>query len=262
MLERIYDTLRAILYYELPQDKNGNVVIYDRRVTAWYVGERDIKNTNLSVTFKGGSSSLKDIALGTQEYTHNIVIEIDAGADNIDISERLVQEATRIFISVLRKHRRIWIVEICPICEKFTISPEHFTLDHNNILSTYVTGVVNDYNNLWAEVHPASIAPATLTDSAKATEAFLRMYEDVRNNVAVANLSVAAKKNIQRMQADYLEPIRILYDVVYNDVKSSDDAVGRALQKSGTITITAKELVKQQFYGPDNVPTNAIRYNL
>lgn len=262
MLERIYDTLRAILYHELPQDKDGNTIIYDRRITGWYIGERDIKNTNLSVTFKGGSSSLKDIALGYQEFTHNINIEIDAGADNIDISERLVQEATRIFISVLRRHRRIWIVEICPICEKFTISPEHFTIAHNNILSTYVAGVISDYNSLWAEVHPASITPASLTDAAKATEAFLRMYEDVRNNVAVPNLPNSAKKNILRMQADYLEPIRILYDVVYNDVKSSDDAVGRALQKSGNITITAKELVKQQYYGPDNVPTNAIRYNL
>jgi hypothetical protein len=262
MLERIYDTLRAILYHELPQNNNGSTVIYDRPITGWYIGERDVKNTNLSVTFKGGSSNLKDIALGTQEFTHNIVIDIDAGADNIDISERLVQETTRLFISVLRRHRRIWVVEICPICEKFTISPEHFTIVHNNILSTYVTGVVNDYNSLWAEVHPASIAPATLTDSAKATEAFLRMYEDVRNNVAVASLTDAAEKNIKRMQSDYLEPIRILYDVVYNDVKSSDDATGRALQKGGSISITAKELVKQQFYGPDNVPTTAIRYNL
>ena len=172
MLDRIYDTLRGILFYEMPQDHNGKVIIYDRPITAWYVGERDVKNTNLSVTFKGGKTNIKDIALGMQEFTHNISVEIDAGADNIDLSERLVQETTRIMLTVLRKHRRMWVIEICPICQKFTLSPEHFLITHGNpanagddILSSYAVLVQSDYDTLWAETHPLSIPAPTLPNS-------------------------------------------------------------------------------------------------
>ena len=267
MLDRIYDTIRGILFYEMPQDNNGRVIIYDRPITAWYVGERDIKNTNLSVTLKGGRSNIKDIALGMQEFTHNISVEIDAGADNVDVSERLVQEATRLMLTILRKHRRMWVIDICPICEKFTLSPEHFLLVHgdplnpgDDILSSYAATVQSDYNDLWSETHPATIAAPTLPNSSLATESFLRMFEDVRNSISVTNLSSTARNNILRMQTDYVEPIRILYDVTCNEGTFSDDATGRALRKGGTITITAKELIKQVEFGPDNVPTNAIKY--
>ena len=259
MLERVYDTLIAILYHELPKDGTGKVLIYDRPVTAWYVGERDIKNNNLSVTLKGSNLQIKDVGLGLQEFTHSITIEINAGADNINLTERLVQETSRLFLAVLRKHRRIWVVDYCPICTKFTLSPEHFIEDHNDILSTYVDGVVADYNALWAETHPSYITPAELPRSAKATEAFLRMYEDVRNNVTVVGLSTAAQKNIKKMQADFVEPIRILYDCISNSAKSSDDAVGQALFRNSVVEFQAKELVKQDSYGPDNVPITAIR---
>lgn len=259
MLERVYDTLIAILYYELPKDNYGKVVSYDRPITAWYIGQRDIKNNNLSVTLKGASSPLKDIGLGLQEFSHSVTFEINAGADNISITERLVQETTRLILASLRKHRRIWVVEYCPICAKFALSPEHFIQDHNDILATYVTGVVNDYNSLWAETHPANITPAELPNSAKATESFLRMYEDVRNNVAVANLPLTAKKNILKMQSDLVEPIRIMYDCVANTSTPSDDATGQALFRNGTITLELKELIKQDSYGPDNVPITAIK---
>jgi hypothetical protein len=262
MLERIYDTFRGIIYYEMPKDYNGKAISFDRPITAWYYGERDVKNTNLSVTFKGGTGQLKDIALGLQEFTYKIVVEVDSGADNIEISERLTQETVRLMLSILRKHRRVWIVDICPICQKFTLSPIHFLNDHNDILDGYVTAVIADYNALWAETHPASIPPATLPDSAKATEAFLRMFEDVRNDVTVTGLSATARKNIKRMQSDFVEPIRILYDVSCNSNTFSDDSTGKALQKGGSIEITAKELVKQYAYGPDNVSTSAIRFNL
>jgi hypothetical protein len=260
MLERVYDTIRAILYDEMPKDYNGKIVIYDRPITGWYIGERDIKNTNLSVTFKGGQSNLKDIGLGLQELSYSIKIEVDAGADNIEYSERLVQETVRMILAVMRKHRRIWVVEICPICGKFVLTPEHFILEHNDILSTYVSGVVADYEALWYRTHPASIAPATLPNSSKGTEAFLRMYEDVRQGNIVANLPSQAEKNILRMQSDFIEPVRILYDVICSDNQFSDDATGRALQKGGGVSITAKELIKQQYYGPDNVNTSAVKF--
>lgn len=259
MLERVYDTLIAIIYHELPKDNYGKVIAYDRPITAWYIGERDIKNNNLSVTLKGSTSPLKDIGLGLQEFSHSITFEINAGADNITITERLVQETTRLILAALRKHRRIWVVDYCPICAKFTLSPEHFIQDHNDILADYVTAVINDYNSLWAETHPAYIAPAELPNSAKATEAFLRMYEDVRNGVPVANLPTQARKNILKMQSDLVEPIRIMYDCVANSTTSSDDATGQALFRNGNVILQLKELVKQDSYGPDNVPLTAYK---
>lgn len=260
MLERIYDTIRAIIYHEMPKDINDRALVFDRPITAWYFGDRAINNTNLSVTFKGGSGDLKDIGLGLQELSYNIAVEVDAGADNAEISERLVQETVRIMLAIMRKHRRIWVVDICPICEKFVISPTHFINEHQSILSPYIASVESDYETLWYESHPSTIAPNALPTSSKATEAFLRLYEDVRNDVAVSGLSSKATKNIKRMQTDFVEPVRILYDVSCNSNKFSDDATGRALQKGGNLTISAKELIKQQYYGPDNVPTTALKY--
>lgn len=260
MLERVYDTIRGILYDSMPKDFNGKVVVYDRPVTAWYIGERDVKNSNLSITIKGGQSSLKDIGLGLQEISYSLKIEVDAGADNIELSERLVQETTRIILAVMRRHRRIWVMEICPICNKFILSPEHFLIQHLTILQPYVNSTVTDYENIWSQTHPESIPPATLPNSTKGAESFLRMCEDVRNNIAVANLPNDALKNIQKLQSEFVEPVRILYDVICTDNTFSDDATNKALQKGGVISISAKELLKQQFYGPDNVSTTAVKY--
>jgi hypothetical protein len=257
MLERVYDTLRGILFYELPKNAKGEAVIFDRPVSGFYIGEAGVKPNAISIVFKGASSPLKDISFGLQEFEHNVSIEISVGADNIETTERVTQEATRIILSILRKHRRIWVVDICPICEKFSLSPAHFTVDHNNILSSYATTVTNEFNNLWAETHPANLAPPTLPDSGKAAEAFIRMYNDVGAGTTVANLPTKARNNILRMQADNVEPVRMLYDVLCNDNKSSDDATGKQLFRSGTITITAKELIRQIYFGPDNVPTTA-----
>jgi len=257
MLERVYDTLRGILFYELPKNAKGEAVIFDRPVTGFYIGEAGVKPNAISIVFKGASSPLKDISFGLQEFEHNVAIEVNVGADNIETTERVTQEATRIILSILRKHRRLWVVDICPICEKFTLSPAHFTIDHNNILSSYATTVTNEFNTLWSETHPANLSAPTLPDSGKAAEAFIRMYNDVGAGTSVANLPSQARNNILRMHADNVEPIRMLYDVLCNDNKSSDDATGKQLFRSGNITITAKELVRQIYFGPDNVPTTA-----
>jgi hypothetical protein len=257
MLERVYDTLRGILFYELPKNAKGEAVIFDRPVSGFYIGEAGVKPNAISIVLKGASSPLKDISFGLQEFEHNVTIEISVGADNIETTERVTQEATRIILSILRKHRRIWVVDICPICEKFTLSPAHFTVDHNDILSPYATAVTNEFNTLWSETHPANLSAPTLPDSGKAAEAFIRMYNDVGAGTTITNLPTKAKNNILRMQADNVEPVRMLYDVLCNDNKSSDDATGKQLFRNGTIIISAKELVRQIYFGPDNVPTTA-----
>jgi hypothetical protein len=258
MLERVYDTLQGILYYELPKDYDGNVVIYDRKVHNWFLGDREVRPSNLSIILSGSSSPLKDIALGLQEFTHKISITVEAGGDNANIAERLVQEGSRLVLQSLRKHRRIWVVEYCPICTKFTLSPEHFLLDHEAILEPYKVIVETEFETLWQETHPDSIPPPTLPNSGLSNESFLRMYEAVRAGDVVANLPTAAKKNILRMQSDFVDPIRMLYDVNANDTTPSDDGLGKQLTKVGTITLLAKELIRQTDYGPDNVPTSAI----
>jgi len=148
-------------------------------------------------------------------------------------------------------------MEPCPICGKFMLSPRHYAIDHNAIFSSYSSASQTNFDNLWAETHDASVSSPTLPASGLAAESFLRVYEAVGAGTTVSGLTSAATKNILRMKSDYVDPIRILYDVTCNDIKPSDDGRGQALLKNGTINITAKELVKQTIYGPDNVPTTA-----
>ena len=257
MLERVYDTIQGILFHEFPKNNNGQAVVYDRPVTGFYIGDVGVKPNALSIAIKGGSSSLKDIALGLQEYEHNLTVEINAGGDNIALAERITQEATRIILSILRKHRRMWIVELCPICGKSSLTPQHFTIDHSSLLSSYVSTVNSEFSTLWQQTHPSSITVPTIQPSNLAAEAFLRLYNDVGTGTTVSGLSSSQLSNIQRMISDNIEPVRFLYDVICNDNKPSDDATNKQLYRSGTVTVTAKELVKQTQYGPDNVPTTA-----
>ena len=76
MLERVYDTLRGILYHELPKNAKNQLVIFDRPVTGFYIGEQGIKPNGISFTFKGSSSPLKDIAFGLQEFEHSVTIDM------------------------------------------------------------------------------------------------------------------------------------------------------------------------------------------
>jgi hypothetical protein len=257
MLEKVYDTLRGILFHEFPKNTKGQAVVYDRVITGFYVGDTGVKPNSISITLKGASSPLKDIALGLQEFEHSITLEINAGGDNIESTERITQEATRICLGILRKHRRLWVLENCPVCGKFALTPQHFTVDHSSLFLPYRTTVTTEFNNLWSETHPASSTAPTIPDSGLAAEAFIRLYNDVQSGIAVTGLSTTAATNIRRMQSDLVEPVRILYDVSCNDIKSSDDATNRQLFRNGTINITAKELVRQSQYGPDNVPTTA-----
>ena len=80
MVERIYDTLKGILFTDLPKNNKDQVVVYDRPILGWYFGDRDVKPSNLSIIFYGTSVPLKDVSLGLQEYEHRITIGVDAGA--------------------------------------------------------------------------------------------------------------------------------------------------------------------------------------
>ena len=257
MLERIYDTFIGILFSEFPKNAKNQAIIYDRPISGFYVGDIGIKPNSISISIKGGNSPLKDIALGLQEFDHNLTVLVNVGADDIQTTERLTQEASRIILSILRKHRKIWVVDLCPICGKSALSPVHFTNDHSSLLSTYQTTVTNEFNTLWAETHPVSVPAPSIPTSGLAAESFIRLYNDVVANVNVPGLSTDARNNILRMYSDNLDPVRLLYNVTCSDAKPSDDSINGQLFRNGSITINAKELIRQTQYGPDNVSTSA-----
>jgi hypothetical protein len=256
MLEKIYDTIKGILYYRMPKNAEGNVVIYDHVVRGWYFGDRDVKPSNLSIIVYGSSANVGDSAFGMQEVEHRLTIGVDAGADNTEISERLVQELARVVHAVLKDYRTLWVMELCPFCNKWSMTPEHFTDQHATVMAPFVTQAETAFDTRWAETH-SSAAPAP-PDSGIAADAFLRLYEAVRNNTVVANLTDDAKTNIKQMQKDLISPIRVLYGVKLSDVKPSDDGRGQQLLKQGQFTLTARELVPIVNQGPDGVPLEAV----
>ena len=102
MVERIYDTLKGILYNDLPKNAKDQVVVYDRPIIGWYFGDRDVKPSSLSLIFYGTSTPLKDVSLGLQEYEHKITIGVDAGADksiaDADIIVNILLDFNNIFV--------------------------------------------------------------------------------------------------------------------------------------------------------------------
>ncbi len=99
----------------------------------------------------------------------------------------------------------------------------------------------------------------TLNDGGVAAAAFLKLYEDVRNNVTVAGLSTEIKNRILLYQANKVRPVRLLYNVNLGDIKPSDGGMETQLLHGAEFSLVAKELIQQEYYGPNNVPTDAWR---
>ena len=258
MVEKIYDTIRGILYSALPKNAKNEVVVYDRPIKNWLIGDRDVVPSDTAVMLSGTTVNAKDVAFNIRELEYRITLTVFASADNQETSERLSLEMARIIHAVLLSHYRMWVIDLCPICGKFALSPEHLTIDHTALLAPYVTAAENALDDLWEETHDVSVAAPTPPASGVAADAFLRLYEDVRNDVVVTGLSTKARSNIKAMQRDLIEPIRLLYSVVMTDVKPSDDGKGQQLLHTAQFTISARELVKYPSFGPDNVPTTAV----
>jgi hypothetical protein len=256
MLEKIYETIRGILFYKMPKNAEGHVVVYDHVLEGWHLGDRDVLPSNLSIIIYGSSENIGDAAFGMQEIEHRITIGISAGSNQTENSEKLVQELARLVYYSLKDYRVMWIMDLCPICQKWALTPEHFTNQHNTILSPFVTAAQSAFSTLWAETH-SSPSPAPLA-SGIAADAFLRMYEAVRNDTSVTNLTEEARLNIKQMQKDLLSPIRLIYGVKISEAKPSDDGRGQQLLKQGQFTLTARELVPIVNAGPDSVPIEAV----
>ncbi len=141
MVERIYDTLKGILWTDFPKDASGTPAVYNRRVTQWMFGDRDILPAPLGIVIKEPKSSFKDIGYGLRKITYSITIVIYSSNDDKETSERIVQEAARIANASLKDHRTIWVCELCPICEKLPLSPIHY-IDSGVITNVGITTAI------------------------------------------------------------------------------------------------------------------------
>lgn len=258
MVEKICDTIRGILYSKLPKNAKNEVVVYDRPIKNWLIGDRDIVPSDTAVMLSGTTVNIKDVAFGIRELEYRITLTVFASADDQETSARFSMEMARIIHAALFPHVRMWVMELCPLCGKFPLTPEHYTLDHGTLLAPYIAAAETAFEDLWEETHDASVAAPEPPDSGVAVDAFLRLYEDVRNSVVVPGLSARALSNIQGMQRDLTDPIRLLYGVQTSDLKPSDDGKGQQLLHTAQFTISAKELMKYPSFGPDNVPTTAV----
>jgi hypothetical protein len=256
MLEQIYETIRGILFYELPKNNNNKVVVYDRVIKQFLLGDQEVIEQP-AIVIKGGTSKPQKYAYGINKLTHTITIQTWSQNDTKEISERVSQEMARLIYEALLPHKRIWVMVKCPICNKKIMSPLHFATVHSVLFSPYITTVETSLENTWLETHSSTDSMPSFVDSGVARAAYDLLSEDVRNSVNVPNLTTEARDRILYYQGDKRRPIRLLYNVDISDIKPSDDGMGKQILHASEFSITLEELIMQPSYGPDSVPTDS-----
>lgn len=174
MIERIYDTFKALLYLEFPKNSKYEPIIYDRVVKNWYSGERNVIPDNVTVLISGQQNAPEtDAFFGYRQITYDFNIKLYISGDDQITALRLATEGSRIIRSILNKHKRIWVMDKCFVCNKYPTSPEHFFIDseHTAIFGVYGTeagptgaagGVYNDFRTTWYKTHPTAHTPGTI----------------------------------------------------------------------------------------------------
>lgn len=255
MLEQVYDTLRAIIFNELPKNANGDCVVYDRVVQLFLFGDQQPIPNTPAIVIRGSTSKPEKIAQNLNKLTHTITIQTFSQNDNKEISERVSQEMAREIFTVLLSHRRIWVLVKCPICNVKIMSPLHFTIVHESLFAPYVETVTTDLTNTWLETHPSYESIPSFIDSGIARAAYDLLNVDVSNNVTVSGLTPDALARIIYYENDKRQVVRLLYNANMTEVKPSDDGMGQQILHSAQFSLMLEELVQQPAYGPDNVPT-------
>jgi len=164
MTERIYDALRGILYVQFPQNSLNQALIYDRPIKNWFVGTRTIVPNDISILIHGNSVSEEDYSFGYRKLTYNFDIVLYLMGEDPEIVTRYSTEGARIIRNILTQHKRIWVMDLCPICNKLPTNPVHFFSDatHTAIFGSYgdQTGpygpagtAYNAFLTNWQETH-------------------------------------------------------------------------------------------------------------
>jgi len=257
MLEQVYETIRGILFTELPKNSGGNAVVYDRVIKQFLLGDQEVIPEQPAVVIKGSTSKPQKYAQNLYKLTHTITVQTWAQNDTKETAERISQEMAREIFEALLPHKRIWVMVKCPICNKKIMSPLHFTIAHAVLFAPYVTTVETSLTNTWLETHPVTDPTPSFVDSGVARAAYDLLDVDVRNSVNVPNLTQQSLDRILNYQSDKRRAARLLYNVDITDIKPSDDGMGKQILHASEFSIVLEELVKQTAYGPDNVPTDS-----
>ena len=141
MVEKIYDTLKAILWTEFPKNNQGVPFVYNRIIQNWFFGDRTVQPSALGVVLRGTTESLKDLGFGLREISWSVGITFYSSNDDKETSERVVQEYARIAHEILKKHRTMWICDLCPFCDLFPLSPIHY-IDNGIITNVGITTAI------------------------------------------------------------------------------------------------------------------------
>ena len=255
MQQSIYETFQAILFLEMPKNDANNIIIYDREVKGWSLGDRRLKPATPAIVIYGTSLNKKEIATFTYEIEHTITIKLETGNDDQTTSAAVLQEFERLVNEIFNSHRQIWVLDKCPVCMKKTLSPEHYLLEHSDLFQSYADTAVTNLETLWAETHITTMPE--ISNSRKASLAFDGLFSDIKNNRPVERLNAETKRAFDFMIKNKMKPIRLLYDVKISDVKPTDNGIDKQTYHIGEITIRAMELTRVSSIGPDNVSTDA-----
>jgi hypothetical protein len=181
MVERIYDTIKGILWTEFPKNHEGIPQIYDRTVKEWMFGDRKILPTDLGIILRGTQSDINDIGYGLREITYTIKLTIYSSADDTETSERVIQEAARIAHTALKKHRTMWICELCPFCGLYPLSPIHY-IDNGVITDVGITTATIPSGQDSYKIHIYG------SNVGMAGTAYVRLSQGISGKVTVAEI--------------------------------------------------------------------------
>ena len=255
MQQNIYETFQAILFSEMPKNSAGNVVIFDREIKGWNLGDRKLKPATPSISIFGQSLNKKEITSLTYEIEHVISIKLEVAQDDQTITSSILQEFERLVDAIFNKHRQIWVMTQCPFCLKKILSPEHFIIEHSDVFTPYLSTAITNAETIWNQTHLTSMP--SLTNSRKAIMAFDLIYDDILNNQPVNFLSAEQKRNLDFVISTKMKPIRLLYDVRISDIKLSDNGIDKQTYHIGEVSIRALEISRVDSSGPDNVSTES-----
>jgi hypothetical protein len=343
MTERIYDSIKGILWSSLPKNTNGEVLIYDRPIKNWYSGERQVIPDDCSVVISGKQVGESDYSFGNVLLEYQFIVTLYSGGGKFEPSLRIATEGQRKIIEALRNHRRMWVMDLCPICERYPISPEHFFSGsyHTDVFGKYggedgPTGAAGAVYNLittnWLKTHPTSSVPGnvesitvanggsgytsapsvtisgggfgasgahasatvsggavtgftittngsyytaepTLTLSggggsgAQGTPvvikpstagigagAFYNIFNSIKDTgsfPATITMNHSTQQNFRSFVSGSVSPVRILHDVRITSSTPTNESVGQALIHKSEITLTMKEIVPLEGFGPN-----------
>lgn len=164
MVEKIYETIRGILYDQFPKNNQGIPTVYDRPILNWYFGDRKLLPSPLGIIMKGTTANIKDIGFGLREIEYSIGIQFYSSNDDQETTERVIEEAARLTHSILKNHRSMWICDLCPFCGKLPLSPIHY-ID---------TGIVTN-----VQVLPSTNTGGIVTVSGDTGDAFISVKQNI-----------------------------------------------------------------------------------